>query len=185
MTTYLPKPTEYRGITYRSRTEARWSVLLDNHPEVIAFQYEPFTVSNPRTYYQYLPDFLYLTKGGKLGLLEVKPSSPTPEYLMSLHQLSFWLPKTINDFVVGVCSWFDGERIRFHDVFLQGEPSNHFLDRYDSPITSAKHYRFDLIQWLGPSPKQSVPAIKLLSQCLKGDGEEKLTRSIKKWLEQQ
>jgi hypothetical protein len=182
---HLPKPTEYRGVTYRSRTESRWAVLLDNHPEVIAFQYEPFTVSNPRTYYQYLPDFLYLTKGGKLGLLEAKPERPTDEYLKQITQLSFWLPKTINDFVVGVYDFYNHDQILFYDVYLQGEPYNHFLNRYDLPITEAKHYRFDLIQWLGPSPKQSVPAIKLLSQCLKGDGEENLTRSIKKWLEQQ
>ena len=67
--------TEYHGITFRSRTEARWAVFFDSLR--VAWEYEPegFELSPNR---RYLPDFLLPELGGNGGTyLEVKGRAPT------------------------------------------------------------------------------------------------------------
>ncbi|NKK36815.1 hypothetical protein GFL72_19545 [Rhizobium leguminosarum bv. viciae] len=62
-------PTSYKGVTYRSRTEARWAVFLDVLG--VSFHYEPekFTLSDRQWY---LPDF-YVDDWR--AFIEVKPNN--------------------------------------------------------------------------------------------------------------
>src|SRR5690606_21639899 len=62
--------TAWRGVTYRSRTEARWAVALTLSG--IEFDYEPETFRLPSGVY--LPDF-WLPK--RASYLEIKPTTPT------------------------------------------------------------------------------------------------------------
>jgi hypothetical protein len=61
--------TEYRGVTYRSQTEARWAVFFDTLG--VQFSYEPETVSLSSGY-KYLPDFFIKDFD---AYFEVKPSN--------------------------------------------------------------------------------------------------------------
>lgn len=63
--------TLYRGITYRSRTEARWAVYLDELR--VAYAYEPEGVDLDGEWY--LPDFWLPSPG---AWLEIKGIEPTP-----------------------------------------------------------------------------------------------------------
>lgn len=61
-------PTEYRGTTFRSRTEARWAVFLDELDIQWQYEAEGYQLDSG----QYLPDFWLPDID---GFLEVKPSS--------------------------------------------------------------------------------------------------------------
>jgi hypothetical protein len=87
-------PTYYKGITFRSRLEARWAIILDELG--IAWEYEPEAIVidsrhfpdpyNPETF-GYLPDF-YLP--GYKAFMEVKGALDWPEYwkiMRITHQL--------------------------------------------------------------------------------------------------
>jgi hypothetical protein len=63
------RPTEYRGVTYRSRTEARWAVFFDALG--VQFAYEPETISLSSGE-KYIPDFFIKDFD---AYFEVKPSS--------------------------------------------------------------------------------------------------------------
>jgi hypothetical protein len=64
-------PTEYRGITYRSRTEARWAVFFTENEIPFNYEFEGFDLGGV----WYLPDFwLPAAK----SWFEVKPADPTP-----------------------------------------------------------------------------------------------------------
>lgn len=78
-----PIPTFYRGITYRSRTEARWAVFF--HTLNIEYHYElegtPLGSSN----LWYLPDFWL----PELGIwIEIKPKDPLPIEIRKARLLS-------------------------------------------------------------------------------------------------
>lgn len=64
-------PTTYNGITFRSRTEARWAVFFDKMG--IAWQYEAEGYQLPNAGY-YLPDFWLPDLGGTGTFFEVKPN---------------------------------------------------------------------------------------------------------------
>lgn len=72
-----PMPTEYKGITFRSRTEARWAVFFDALG--IEWQYEPnyFRLADGEFYKPdfYLPSLGFTADGGgSVGMyVEVKP----------------------------------------------------------------------------------------------------------------
>jgi hypothetical protein len=69
-------PTVYNGITFRSRTEAKWAFFFDQ--QRIPYQYEPegFQTSDG----WYLPDFRFSEAPSPI-FFEVKPDQPTkPEY---------------------------------------------------------------------------------------------------------
>ena len=67
-------PTNYNGIKYRSRTEARWAVFLDKAR--IQFRYEPEGYQTDGGLY--LPDF-ELAEATRRTFFEVKPGRPTTE----------------------------------------------------------------------------------------------------------
>lgn len=58
MTNILPIETEYKGIVYRSRLEARWAIFFDEMN--IEYQYEPGSFQVPFNGYtlKYFPDFV-------------------------------------------------------------------------------------------------------------------------------
>lgn len=61
-------PTEYAGVKFRSRTEARWAAFFDLVG--LKWDYEPFDLEG------WAPDFLLRTKIGHV-LVEVKPADLT------------------------------------------------------------------------------------------------------------
>jgi len=65
-----PLPTEYRGVKYRSRTEARWAVFLDECQ--VSFTYEPegFDLGGE----WYLPDFWIPSANVWLEVKGIKPN---------------------------------------------------------------------------------------------------------------
>lgn len=66
-----PIPTKYRGVNFKSRTEARWAVFFDNMPGWM-WEYESRTVKTKTG--RYTPDFwLPILK----VFAEVKPEWPT------------------------------------------------------------------------------------------------------------
>lgn len=75
--------TTYRGITYRSRLEARWAAFFDalgwHHT------YEPFDGNG------YIPDFLLRTPDGEI-LIEVKPATAGPDYAEPRQKITSALP---------------------------------------------------------------------------------------------
>ena len=80
-----PKPTVYRGITFRSRLESRWAVYFDTLR--LKWSYEPYPIklSGGHTY---TPDFLVMGAVKHKGLWEVKPSLPTDDVYETLKQVS-------------------------------------------------------------------------------------------------
>lgn len=62
-------PTEYKGIQFRSRTEARWAAFFDEMRW--KWEYEPYDLNG------WIPDFEL--NAGKKRLVEVKPSSTNSE----------------------------------------------------------------------------------------------------------
>lgn len=65
-----PLQTEYRGITYRSRTEARWAVFLDELR--VAYNYEPEGMDLEGEWY--LPDFWLPGPGVWLEVKGLEPN---------------------------------------------------------------------------------------------------------------
>ena len=64
--------TNYRGVLFRSRLEARWAVFFDEM--LIDWEYEPEGYETPDG--RYLPDFrIYLRPPKPTALFEVKPQS--------------------------------------------------------------------------------------------------------------
>jgi len=74
-------PTTYNGVLYRSRTEARWSVLFDRLGIVHEYEPQGFRTDGEG----YLPDFLL---AGQSLIAEVKPSfDADPDGVQKLRNL--------------------------------------------------------------------------------------------------
>lgn len=69
--------TEYSGVTFRSRLEARWAIFFAHLG--LRWEYEPEAFALPEGFSAkaYLPDFrVWLEKGRKPWWFEIKPSEP-------------------------------------------------------------------------------------------------------------
>lgn len=66
------KPTRYGGVTYRSRTEARWAIFFDALGVRADYEFEGFDLGRGG----YLPDFWLPAQS---VFLEVKPAAPSEE----------------------------------------------------------------------------------------------------------
>jgi hypothetical protein len=66
-------PTKYNGITFRSRTEARWAVLFDLMGVKWIYENEGYSLSNGEWY---LPDFYFPLGLAGFHYAEVKPFIP-------------------------------------------------------------------------------------------------------------
>src|SRR5262245_59903512 len=73
--------TEYGGILYRSRTEARWAVFFTEQKIPFIYEADGFELDGMR----YLPDFL-LTFGN--CWFEVKPFDPLPAEIEKARRLA-------------------------------------------------------------------------------------------------
>ena len=108
-------PTYYKGITFRSRLEARWAMVLDRRG--VQWEYEPeaFEICghhfgdphNPDTF-AYLPDF-YLPQYD--SFLEVKGKLDEAEY---------WRLMRIVWCITGTASWWPAETLHGKPFFLAG-----------------------------------------------------------------
>lgn len=86
-----PMPTEYRGVKFRSKLEARCAVMLDNYRNVLSWQYEPRKYIHLPNNWEYTPDFeVTYFKAGKRHkiLIEVKPSRPSEQYCYFLKTMA-------------------------------------------------------------------------------------------------
>lgn len=171
MSSIEAKPTEYKGILYRSRLEARWAVYLDHHPGIRLPRYEPSTFCIEQ--FSYTPDFYFFLKGAQGFYLEVKPSNPTEEYLETLVSLCYKHPISL---LLAVGSFYQEEptvyeinTIRYENA--RGKVLGAYLSKIpllgdNYALASAAGYRFDLAQPETPrkgkryAPPQSYPSRK-------------------------
>lgn len=82
---FTPRPTEYRGITFRSKSEAKYARLLDIVFPNNKWAYEPKDVHSALGS-GYTPDFMCFTPAENLRrfvafVIEYKPSPPTRTYV--------------------------------------------------------------------------------------------------------
>lgn len=148
-TTIEAKPTKCFGVDFKSRLEARWAVLLEYHPLVDLWKYEPatFTLENG---WQYTPDFFIRVGGVAEGFLEIKPEKPTKEWLESQARFLDLLPVPIY-----IChGGFYREVPLVHRLDALGQISKDKLPGFvqttllshPSAIKAAREFRFDLPQ---------------------------------------
>jgi len=78
-----PIETEYRGVKFRSRLEARWAVFMDLIG--VRWDYEPEGYELPGG--RYLPDF-EIALADDLCWLEIKPAEPTFDERSKAEQLA-------------------------------------------------------------------------------------------------
>jgi hypothetical protein len=151
-----PKPTEYRGITFRSRLEARWAVCLDWYQLITAWKYEPTSYKYAEHGSTWSPDF-YVKSELFNGLLEVKPVMPTLEYLTTVAlaavQMRVPIYLAYGDFFNGVPSIFKIDLQTLDQIKATPITSTPFLPRIKVPAAVAAGYRFDL-------PNQPVPPFR-------------------------
>ncbi len=149
MTTTLhrpPTPTEYKGVLFRSKTEACYAVAIDVLPGW-SWRYEPaeFTTSDGWT-----PDFLIsVPRMRNYWRAEIKPSEPTQTYIENWRRKVSELknePKGVWDAIYfgnlfevnGQSGWIadfpegGGLKVR-KDIFL-----------FEKARNAAKTFRFDL-----------------------------------------
>lgn len=81
MTTINAIPTEFNGITYRSRVEARWAVFFDRMGWSAVYEQEGFNLGSVR----YLPDF-WLPEWGVY--VEIKAEDPSDEERLKCRSLA-------------------------------------------------------------------------------------------------
>lgn len=143
-----PKPTDYAGIEFRSRLEARWAVLLDYNPLVTDWDYEPRTFRDRKTGWKYTPDFLFHCGVNWHGWIEVKPSMPTEKYLLFLTR---FLPLLNAPLYLCVGTFYDKEPLPQLAKVERGKPLQlrpldqvHILPIPQEAIDAAFKYRFDL-----------------------------------------
>jgi hypothetical protein len=135
---------EYSGTTYRSRTEARWAVLMD--AAGVGFQYEPEGYALVSGWY--VPDFWV---SGLNAFLEVKPEDLEigPGHYIRERFLAEDLASLKKKPVLVACGWPHDEMnlVYFEPDRIMPElrPISDFF-RADQ-IHHAKSYRFD---WATP-----------------------------------
>jgi hypothetical protein len=83
-------PTNYKGVEYRSRLEARWAAFFD----LIGWQhtYEPFDGRG------YIPDFL--VHGNRPLLIEIKPANTMPQYQAPIAKIENGLRDRTEDILI-------------------------------------------------------------------------------------
>lgn len=140
------RPTQYKGIIFRSKTEALYARAFDltEWP----WDYEPEIQDWPHK-----PDFLLSvrtnTSGGalRLAVVEIKPSKPTAAYLKSITKAATKFASQspmLEAYVLYGNPWDGGDVMcqHFEDGDWQDpKPFKGMMDR----LIEAENYRFDLI----------------------------------------
>lgn len=160
-----PRPTEYRGITYRSKCEAMFARWLEHQycPETQLIQYEPRWASCG----EYVPDFLTQSPvmlhhrdntdiakfATCIELIEYKPSRPTSTYINDVSQKLLRIADEVIrerlsvPYVMCFLYWGsvyspDRGRVNFgHTEHVYNE-----ADWIGSHQDDLRHYRFDLME---------------------------------------
>lgn len=134
------KPTEYRGVRFKSKSEAQLAYMFDNSCFGIDFWiYEPekFKLSNG-----YIPDFLVYIKG-EIFIVEYKPKEPTETYFWN------WLINYVK--YPNELGLLSGCMLLFGSIYNGGiyqfSPSGNHLKVYafdNEVMRKTLEYRFDL-----------------------------------------
>jgi hypothetical protein len=146
-----PRPTQYRGLQLRSKSEAIFARSFDLWPEPPIWIFEPdFKIGS------YHPDFLLLMtdENEPLGffgtVIEYKPATPTETYLRELTQRATAILQIKRDFymqfLIVVGDPFNETSLRSVYQFTNGlwiDVSDEFSGFFDW-WSDARHYRFDL-----------------------------------------
>lgn len=147
-----PKPTTYKGVQYRSRLEARWAVYLDHHPSVKSVSYERFRFRSQD--FEYTPDFKFNWVGKRM-FLEIKPASPSAEYVQMLLRVTV---EHCVHLLLAVGSFYQDEVPVLYDLTkthkshrVHGERLTEGFLQNEYAVNSALNYRFDLAQPEGPT----------------------------------
>jgi hypothetical protein len=136
------KPTEYRGVQFKSRLEARWAVFFDYYHMVNEWAYEPTTLSMPEKGWNYTPDFKIDYIGHHL-LFEVKPVEVTEEHHYLLDCFGARLAST--PLLLGTGDFYNSD-IKVENITLGLKPEL-LLKAFPSCEESAdiaSKYRFDI-----------------------------------------
>ena len=151
---FEPRPTDYRGIKFKSKSEAIMARSLDLEPTILAWEYEPtpFKLDDG-----WIPDFWFIWKykepGVKSAFIEYKPSEPTNVYINELKIRYLKLDKKtpdLSNLLLIYGSPFDVHLKRSiieYDKVEKGLQAREVVD-FDFIIRKwdeAKQYRFDLI----------------------------------------
>jgi hypothetical protein len=156
------RPTEYKGVVYRSKSEAmfaRWLELEVADRELAGFYYEPkeFEVDG------WVPDFVCWKvekRDNQLSIgrvfIEYKPAIPTSTYIKELAAKTHKLAKVAQDppmftnvCVVLACGGFFNQPQKWLIAQWAGDNETRFINRQESWLTNARRElirstRFDL-----------------------------------------
>ena len=152
------RPTEYRGVVYKSKTEAMFACLIDvNQKEKnqrVRLRYEPEIYKTPGGY---IPDFVLDQISEPFlcdftTLIELKPSMPTQAYINYLDKQFKWIRnkdyfQAISFYAMYVFNPYDHifQYILFDKEYIptieEFETPAWFKDYYFNEVLK---YRFDL-----------------------------------------
>ncbi len=140
-------PTDYRGVRFRSRTEARWAVLLDGLGVEWRYEHEGFQLPSG----WYVPDF-WLPGPGLW--IEVKGQDPTDRELALCRELADATAKDVALFRGDSCSWWFSAKtespVRFWARLMEAaDPKADLL----ASLEAARAYRF----WDPPAAEPNAP----------------------------
>jgi len=138
------KPTDYRGITFRSKLEAQWAVFLEHHRLCADWQYEPRSYEIAVKGWTYTPDF-WVSVGGIEVFLEIKPVPITDKHAFFLMEFTRVLPHPL---LLCVGSFFKKDVPKVLWTNQQGRveslQENSLLPDCGDVIKTVKGYRFDI-----------------------------------------
>lgn len=110
-------PTEYDGVKYKSRLEARWAMYF-NLLQIYA-EYEPFTIRNNGE--EYVPDFHSVAVSEtKRTIIEIKPKIPNSNYLDRLVRIH---DPSKSDIIIFCGPPNNYHGLRIHNKRVRGVPS--------------------------------------------------------------
>lgn len=144
------KPTAYKGIRFRSKTEASLAVAFDYYEAISEWRYEPFQYKLD----EWLPDFEIVLKDGfkERLLIECKPRNPNIHYHVWLQGQS---EKVLHEYchfaTVIICiNSYLSEHIILpvpqinKYSYLASEYIRDVFKNFNEAVEASNHYRFDL-----------------------------------------
>ena len=153
METIKAKPTTYRGVRFRSKSEARMAVSLDL--ATAKYVYEPQLGNMDKWLPDFLVSFRMETAAPFVCLMEYKPSLPTQEYIKAWEENARHALEQYPFFAVcalACISWYPEYNpikvrivTRQHaDSIIVSDVAKMFFARMAPYMMDAGNYRFDL-----------------------------------------
>jgi hypothetical protein len=142
-------PTTYKGIRFKSKTEARFAVALDKIPKVYDWSYEQEKVG------EWLPDFFvwFEKRVDVCFYIELKPTKPTDEYMEWIGAQTKQIKHVDGVAIIPILLLADAVSVASigHYTDSQSEMMARclaccFMDYYSLIKDVVAHYRFDLQQ---------------------------------------